>query len=232
MIRVIYSPQWFYGKDIVIDLVSVFVLLLIAFFSFKYYKIRKNKNYVYFGLSFILLSVSFLFKILTNFTIYFHVLETKNIGFLTLTYQTIKTSDVLFIVGFLIYRLLTLFGLYMLYSVYYDQPKTNILLIAYLILVSTYFTQSAYYIFHLTSLILLVLLTIQYSKTYIKNKNNATRMLASSFGIITASQILSIFVSISTKFYVVAEIIQLIGYVILLFSFLTVLRHGKKKNKD
>ena len=232
MIRVIYSPQWFYGKDIVIDLVSVFVLLLIAFFSFKYYKIRKNKNYVYFGLSFILLSVSFLFKILTNFTIYFHVLETKNIGFLSLTYQTIKTSDVLFIVGFLIYRLLTLFGLYMLYSVYYDQPKTNILLIAYLILVSTYFTQSAYYIFHLTSLILLVLLTIQYSKTYIKNKNNATRMLASSFGIITASQILSIFVSISTKFYVVAEIIQLIGYAILLFSFLTVLKHGKKKNKD
>ena len=232
MIRVIYSPQWFYGKDIVIDLVSVFVLLLIAFFSFKYYKIRKNKNYVYFGLSFILLSVSFLFKILTNFTIYFHVLETKNIGFLSLTYQTIKTSDVLFIVGFLIYRLLTLFGLYMLYSVYYDQPKTNIFLIAYLILVSTYFTQSAYYIFHLTSLILLVLLTIQYSKTYIKNKNNATRMLASSFGIITASQILSIFVSISTKFYVFAEIIQLIGYVILLFSFLTVLRHGKKKNKD
>ena len=223
--------QWFYGKDLVIDIVSALVLLLIALFSLRYYKIeRKNKNYLYLAISFLLIAVSFFFKILANFTIYYHVFETKYFGLYSITYHSVKTSDILFILGYLIYRLLTLLGLYILYSMYQkNQSKSNIFLIIFFILVSTYFSQSAYYIFHLTALLLLACIALQYYTNYKKNRQFTSRLLASSFVIIGISQIVFIFVNLNQNLYVVAEIIQLLGYLILLTTFVKVLRNAKKK---
>ncbi len=232
MVQVIYSPKWFYGKDIVIDLVSIFVLLSIALFSLRSYKIKKNKNYVYLAVSFIVLASSFLFRILTNFTVYYDILETRNFGFVSLTYQTIKASDALFIVGFFVYRLLNLLGLYMLYSVYNKQPKSNVFLIVYLIFISTAFNKLAYPVFHLTSFILLTLITAQYFKSYGKNRKKVTKFIGYSFGIAASSEIFFGLVTITTRFYVAAEIIQLIGYTLLLGVFFTVLRYGREKNKN
>lgn len=230
--QVIYSPKWFYGKDIIIDLVSIAVLVLIAFFSLRSYKIKKNRNYIYLAASFFVLSFSFLFRILTNFTVYYKVLETRDLGSITLTYYTMKTSDVLFDIGFFSYRLLNILGLYILYSIYKKQPKSNIFLVVYLILVSTMFTSLTYHVFHLTSFILLILITAQYVVNYYQNKNKATKLIALSFGIITSSEIFFGLVTVSTQFYVMAEIIQLAGYILLLGTFFMVLKHGRKKDKD
>jgi hypothetical protein len=56
-------------------------------------------------------------------------------------------------------------------------------------------------------------------------------MLAASFSVITLSQIFFMFVNFTKHFYVVGEVIQLIGYIILLVTFITVLKHGREKNK-
>ncbi len=230
MIQLVYSPHWFYGKDIIIDIVSIFVLFLIAFFSIKFYKLNKrNKNYLFLALSFIFIGCSFIFKIITNFTIYYHVLETRRIGFMTFTYNAVNSSHILFFVGFLIYRLLMLFGLYMLYSIYLKQQKSNIFLISYLIIISTCFSSSAYYLFHVTSLFFLVIITYQYLKNYKKNRDSTTKLLAYSFGMITLSQVVFVFVAINTFLYVIAELIQLASYISLLITFIMVLKHGKKK---
>src|SRR3990170_997375 len=106
MIQVVYTPQWFYSKDLLIDAVSALVLLLIASFAVRYYKLnKKNKNYLYLAGSFFLIALSFLFKILTNFTIYYKVFETMHFGDFILTYPTIQVSNILFLAGFLLYRL-------------------------------------------------------------------------------------------------------------------------------
>jgi len=230
MIQLVYNPHWFYGKDIIIDIVSIFVLFLIAFFSIKFYKLNKrNKNYLFLALSFIFIGCSFIFKIITNFTIYYHILETRRIGFMTFTYNAVNSSHILFFVGFLMYRLLMLFGLYMLYSIYLKQQKSNIFLISYLIIISTYFSSSAYYLFHVTSLFFLVIITYRYLKNYKKNRDFTTKLLAYSFGMITLSQVVFVFVAINTFLYVIAELIQLASYISLLITFIMVLRHGKKK---
>src|SRR3989338_1029488 len=98
MIELVYSPNWFHGKDIIIDTVSIVVLSLIAFFSIRCYRIDKeNKNYLYLAISFIVIAFSFLFSIITNFTIYYKSIETANLGFLTLTYQAMRSTDILFL---------------------------------------------------------------------------------------------------------------------------------------
>ena len=231
MVQLAYTPVWFYGKDLYIDTVGLLVLSLIAFFSLRYYKLdKKNKNYIYLASSFFLIALSFFFKILTNFTIYYKVLETKTFGLFTITYHGIKTSNILFFVGFLAYRLLTLVGLYILYSIYQKrQSKSNIFLIIFFIIISTYFSQSAYYIFHLTALIFLALIISQYRNNYKKNRQFTARLLATSFTIIAVSQVFFVFIEINNFLYVIAEIIQLFGYLFLLTTFFKVLRNVKKK---
>ncbi len=231
MVNFVFTPQWFYGKDIIIDIVSIFVLSLIAFFSIKYYRIeRKNKNYLNLAVSFLLIAFSFVFKILTNFTIYYHVLETKTVGLYTIIYHTVAVSDMLFFLGYLLYRLLILIGLYILYSIYQkNQPKSNIFLIVFFILISTYFSQSAYYIFHLTSFVFLSMITMQYYSNHKKNKQLTAKLLTSSFTIIGISQVFFMFAGIKEVLYVIAEIVQLFGYLVLLMTFIKVLRNAKKK---
>lgn len=231
MIQVVYTPQWFYSKDLLIDAISALVLLLIASFSVMYYKLnKKNKNYLYLAGSFFLIALSFLFKILTNFTIYYKVFVTGHLGDFILTYPTVQVSNVLFFVGFLLYRLLTLLGLYMLYSVYQkNQSKSNIFLMVLFIIILTYFSELEYFIFHIIALALLVLITLQYYNTYKKNKQSASKFVTASFAIIGVSQIFSIFIFYDNVYYVVAELIQLVGYLILLMTFIRVLRDAKKK---
>jgi hypothetical protein len=229
MIELIYSPAWFYGKDIIIDIISILVLFSIAFFSIKYYNISKTKkNYLYLAASFAIIALSLICKILTNFTIYYNVLETRQIGFVTFTYQALRSTDTLFFVGFLFYRVLTLLGLYFLYSIYTKQPASNIFMVVYLLLVGTYFSQSAYYIFHFTALILLIFITNAYWKNYKKNKHYTSRLLLYSFAIITLSHLISVFVKIDLLLYVIAELIQLAGYITLLITLIMVLRYGKE----
>jgi hypothetical protein len=230
MIELIYSPKWFYGKDIIIDIVSIFVLSLIAYFSIRYYKINsKNKNYLFFASSFGAMALSFLFKIITNFTLYSKAVQTKQIGFVTFTYSAIQSSDLLFFIGFLVHRILMLIGLFILYSIYSKTKKANIILILYLILISMYFSRSAYYVFHLTALLLLVMVTLQYWNNYKKVNHDTNKWLFYSFSLITLSQVVFIFIGINTLFYVAAEVIQLLGYMALLITFIKVLKDGKEK---
>jgi len=232
MMELIYSPRWFYGKDIVIDIVSILVLLLISYFSVRYYKINnQNKKYLFFASSFGFMALSFIFKILTNFTLYSKVIQTKQIGFVTFTYNAIQSSSILFTAGFLIYRILMLTGLLILYSMYSNTKKANIMLLLYLVFISTYFSRSAYYVFHLTALMFLVMITIQYWNNYKRFKHNTNKWLFYSFSFISLSQIVFVFMRFHALFYVTAELIQLLGYLSLLVTFIKVLKDGKKKRK-
>lgn len=232
MVQVVFSPKWFWGKDIFIDSIAVLVLILIAVFATKYYRIKKSRKYLYLALSFYLIALSFFSKILINFTIYYQVLHTKMIGSIEYTQVILKSSELLAVSGLFFYRLFTLLGLFVLYSIYEKQSKANIVLMAYFIVISIFFSKEEYYIFYLTSLIFLGIISNRYYQNYKNNKEKTSGMLAVSFYIIALSQIFFMFVNFSKYFYVGGEVIQLIGYIALLVTFITVLKHGREKNKS
>jgi len=62
-----------------------------------------------------------------------------------------------------------------------------------------------------------------------RTKHYTAKLLALSFGVIAGSQLIFVFVRINPLLYVIAESIQLIGYIMLLITFVMVLRYGKKK---
>lgn len=231
MVQVVFSPKWFWGKDIIIDSIALLVLLLIAIFATKYYRIKKSRNYLYLALSFYLIALSFFSKILINFTIYYQVLHTQVIGSIEYTQVILKSSEILSISGLFFYRLFTLLGLFLLYSIYEKQSKANIILMVYFIAISIFFSKEEYYIFYLTTFIFFGIISNRYYQNYRKNREKTSGMLAASLSVITLSQIFFMFVNFTKHFYVAGEVIQLIGYIILLVVFITVLKHGREKNK-
>ena len=204
---------------------------MIAFVTYQYYRIdKRKKKHFLFSLSMIILAVSFLFKILTNFTLYQFVLRSKTVGLMTVFYKAVQFSDMLFISGTLLYRFLTLLGFFLLFSTYYKkQHKIHYFLITYFIIILTYYTFPLYHLFYLTSFVFILFIILKIYKNVIKTKDNLAKLIMASFILIAISQLVFIFMYLNNLYYVVAEGIQLFGYVLLLISFTMVCRYGKKK---
>jgi hypothetical protein len=229
MIELAYTPVWFHGKDMVIDVMSALVVSLLALFTFRYYRLSRSRSYVFLSAGFALIALAFLAKVLANFTLYYTETGTTQFGDFLLTYTQVQSSNLLLIAGFFLYKLFTLLGVYLLYYVYQQrQSATTELLFAYLIVVSALFSTFAYALFHLTALLLLFLVVKAYFSRYRISRNHLTLMLAASFAVIASSQFIFLLVAAGRWFYVFAEGVQLIGYLLLLVTFAGVLVRGKK----
>src|SRR3989344_797970 len=231
MLNILFSPRWFSGGDILIDIFSIVVLLVISVVTFRYHQLNQGqKKHIYFSLATLFLALAFVFKIITNFTLYEHVYRTFSIGVFTLVYGGINFSDTLFLVGTLLYRLFTLLGFYLLFRIYCRRYSLYLdALMIYFMIIIMYFASHAYYIFHLTALLFLLPLVRHYIVNYRRTKDKAGQLIAWSFGLIAASQVASILLSIDQIVYVLEEGIQFIGYVLLLLTVLMVRFYGKKK---
>ena len=139
MIYLSQSGDWFNIPSIVIDLFSFLVLFLISMTSLKYYKLNKNKKYLYLGGAFLLICSSFLFKLFTNLTVYYKgLVETSARTAVIVTLEAIRSYNIFSDLTFTLFTFLNLMGLYMLYSIYQQkQSRSSIVLISYFILIST-----------------------------------------------------------------------------------------------
>jgi len=117
-----------------------------------------------------------------------------------------------------------------LYNIYNkNQSHSHVFLIVYFILLSTYLSNFNYYIFHLTALFFLGILSLIYLKQYRESGHENTKLLYYGFLMLALSQIFFIFLGLNQYFYVVAEIIQLVGYYIMLLVWIGFSKYGKKK---
>ncbi|MBN2052359.1 hypothetical protein JW756_02550 [Candidatus Woesearchaeota archaeon] len=227
----VYSPPWFYGKDIAIDVLSAIVVLLIGVFSFRNFCLdKKNKRHFFLGAAFVMLGLSFIVKILTNVLTRDTSWLAKQFWVSILGNQIVRSYTLIPALGFFLFALLTLFGFYIIYALSSkDELSMNYVIIAYFILISTYFTRFTYFVVYLTAFIFLLAIARRYFLAYKKNKYKNTLFLCISFAIITISQFVFIFTSSNPAIYALAELIQFIGYLFLLYTFVMVLRNAKKE---
>jgi hypothetical protein len=226
----VYSPPGFYGKDIAIDILSAIVVLLIGAFSFRNFILdKKNKRHFFMGAAFVLLGLSFIAKILTNIFSHTESFLSEEFWIDIFGPQIASSYSLMPALGFLVYALLTLFGFYAIYALSSkDELSMNYVIIAYFILISTYFTRFTYFIIYVTAFIFLLAIARRYYLSYKKNNYKNTLFLCISFSIITLSQFVFIFTNSNHGLYVIAEVIQLFGYLFLLYTFMMVLLNAKK----
>jgi len=222
--KILFTPDWFLGSDVIIDGFSFLVLLAFFILSYKDYKSSKNKNALYLGLGFLLIAVAEFATILTKVVLYYDTSFTQTIGQMVVTYHVVNSVDIFYYIGFFFNKFLTLLGLYIIYRIPLKKNReSDAILAIYFILISAFFGTAFYYIFHITALVFIVMIISSYLEVYKKNKSENTKVLLIAFSLLGLSQM--IFVVSSLKIcYAIAQIIQLVSYLILLFLIIRILR--------
>lgn len=213
----IFGPTWFYGIDYIFDFVSVIVGLLISYFSYRTYRYTSQKKYFYFSASFFLVALAFISKILATIPVYSKELMVEEVGLVTVTSHIINKITWINQFGISIARFLMLFAFLILLLVSLKiNDKKMIILLIYLLVISTTLVSASYIVFHVTLLIMLFILSINYKNNYLKVKSLNAGMVMCSFFALLVSQIFFIFEGLVKHFYVIGESIQLLGYLVLL----------------
>src|SRR3990167_7463061 len=232
MVKIVLTPDWFLGKDVFIEFFSFIVLIIFSILAIRSYKMNKNRNFLYLGWGFGLIALAQLAAVITKLVLYYDIGPTQAIGNAIITSQIVSSVDIFYYAGFFFQRFLTLCGLYIIYRL--PRVKKSVgdyVLVVYFILLSAILSTSFYYLFHLTSLFLLVLIVNNYYQVYKKNKFVNTKILIVAFAMLALSQLIFVLSQIDALF-VLASAIELISYLGLLFLVIKILKHGKKKKPN
>lgn len=226
-----FGPKWFAGPDLYIDLFSALVLALIAITAWKFYKINKNnKNQKNMFIAMSFLAASLIFKVITYFSVYLTTYKVNMFHIADEVVYQLQAYNNIYVALFLVHAILGVIGLFILFSILVKLEHKSLMLFSiYLLVLSIFLSASAYTSFHLTSFILSIAIAIFYFQNYKKNKLEVTKLISASFFIISASQALFLMIGLHNVLYVLAEFVQLIGYILLLISLTMVLKHAKKK---
>lgn len=220
----VFGPTWFYGIDYIFDFVSVIVGLLISYFSYKTYKYTSQKKYFYFAGSFFLVAMAFVAKILATIPVYSKELKVEKVGLVTVTSNIINKATWINQFGISVARLVMLLAFLILLLVSLKiKDKKIILLVVYLLIISTTLVSVSYIVFHVTLLIMLAILFLAYRRNYLRVKSLNAKLVMYAFFALLLSQMFFIFEGLVKHFYVIGESVQLIGYLMLLIAVIKML---------
>jgi len=233
-------PQWFLAPDLIIDFFSFIILLAFTTISLKYYKLSKNKKFLYLGLAFLLIGLGELVRIIMYLGTNLNLSTTYRIGRVIIESGIISSADIFYFVGFSLYRFLLMLGFYLIYfTTKREKTRLEHLLIIYFIFILTLFTNEsyhifnigiwAYHIFNFTIAVFIFIIVINYIRLYQERKSGNTKILIYSFFLLLISYITIIFARKEGNIYIAANTLQLISYVLFLTIIIRIYKHGKKK---
>jgi hypothetical protein len=232
MVKIVPTPDWFLGKDIIIEFFSLLVLVIFTVLAYRHYRLSRNRNVLYLGSGFGLIALAQLATILTKLVLYYDIGPSQAIGQAIVSSQIVNSIDLFYYAGFFFHRLLTLVGLYIIYRLPRTQKSIgDYALVVYFIVISSILSREFYYLFHLTAFFLLIMIVENYYRVYQENKFYNTKILMLAFGLLAVSQFLFILSGYEALF-VSANLIEAISYTIFLAIIIRILKHGKKKKSN
>lgn len=229
MVKIVPTPDWFLGKDILIEVFSFLVLIIFAVLAYRYYKLSKNRRVFYLGSGFGLIALAQLAAIVTKLVLYYDIGPSAAIGQAIITNQIANSVDYFYYAGFFFHRFLTLAGLYLIYRLPRKSKSVgDYALVVYFILISALLSREFFYLFHLTSFFILIMIVEGYYHVYKENRFFNTKILMVAFGVLALSQLMFMLSSYEILF-VTANLIELMSYTIFLAIIIRVWKYGKKK---
>lgn len=234
MLQLFFTPTWFNGWDLAFESISLLVALLISAYAWRVYRINKENRYMYFSFAFLLVALGFLFKIFTSGIVYFTPIRDVAAEVLRpVAGQRLEYSGLLYRAGFFM-QMLPMLGAWLL--IFFISQKSRarlrrfyevsqIALFVYLILLISIVSNFKYFVFYLTSAVLLGLIVLNYYKNYLNtNRNKNSFRVMVSFLLIFLGNIFFIFVFLFKKLYVVGQVSMLLGFLLLLYTYMKVTR--------
>ncbi len=228
----VFSPKWFYGFDSIIEFIAIIVSVLLVYYSYKCFKLTKEKKYLYFSTAFLSLTAAFIAKITGTLAIYKPAIARTTLG--SAIHQTFAglTPYSINAIAWVIHFFFMLMGFMILFLIISKLTWKNqrvIALLAYFVLIATWISVIHYQLFYATTAVLLFLIAYSYRQNYREIRDEKARFVTFAFGILLVSQGFFIFAIYSSTVYVLAELIQLLGFVYLLIPFVLVFKRKPKR---
>ena len=227
----VFSPKWFYGFDSIIELIAIIVCVLLVYYSYKCFKLTKERKYLYFSTAFLSLTIAFIAKIIGTLAIYKPIITRSALG--SSIHQTFTGLTPYYInaLAFVVYTFFILLGFMILFLIISRLTWKNqrvVALLVYFVFPATWISVIHYQLFYVTSFVLLLVITYSYYMNYREIKTEKAGFVVIAFSILLVSQAFFVFAVYSGIIYVLAELIQLLGFVYLLIPFILIF---KKKPK-
>jgi hypothetical protein len=227
----VFSPEWFYGFDSVIESIAIIVSVLLVYYSYKCFKLTKENKYLYFSTAFLSLTFAFIAKIIGTLAIYKPTITRSALGSSIHQTFTSVTPSGINALAFIVYIFFILVGFMILFLIISRLTWKNqrvIALLVYFVFLATWISIVHYQLFYVTSFVLLLLITYSYYRNYREIKSEKAKFVLIAFSILLVSQAFFVFSIYSGIIYVLAELVQLLGFVYLLIPFILIF---KKKPK-
>jgi hypothetical protein len=229
--RIAFTPDWFANFDVAINIFSFIILVLFFIFSIRSYLLSKNKKSLYLGIGFLSIALAELATIFTKIVLFYDISFTQQVGQMVVTYHVVKSVDIFYKIGFFFHKLLTLTGLYIIYRFPLKRLSQNdFFLSIFFLILSALAGEMIYFVFHIATIALLILIIKNFNKIYTKNKLHNTRILIIAFSMLLVSHIFFIF-STMRLVYITGQILQLISYITLLVLIMNIIYNAKTKSK-
>ena len=188
---------------------------------------------MYFSLAFILVSISLSFKIFTSGVLYyFPVRETVAQVLRPAVGQGLRYSALFYRAGFF-FQMASMLGAWLLIFLISQKSRARLTqfyelsqigLFVYLVLLISVISNFEYVVFYLTSLVLLSLIVLNYYKNYLTSKKKNALLVMSAFLFILTGHMFLVFMSVNNSFYVAGEMLMLLGFLLLLYTYRTIVK--------
>ncbi len=216
----IFSPPWFFRLDVVFQFIALLIVLFIGLYSFKIYKLTKNKNYMYLFLGFLSLSIAFLFKTFINLTLSYHFLAKFNL---------IRENPTLYLVqvfALLFFVLFTLMGYLILVSLTHKVTNLKLISLLLLLMVSGVIaSQNSQNFFNFLAFLLLLFYVAPYFyKNYKTTLSLKSFLVFVCFFLLAISHLMFLFEIVSKQLYVIGAFLMVISYLMLLINLILVFK--------
>ena len=207
-----------YGIDSFFELLIIIVSLIIAYSGYRIYKIIEDKKYKIFSLGFLALSISFIFKILSNLTIFYKV-RINYVGLPFIGIMQWKYMELFNFASFIFYKVFHVIGFLILFFVITNTyKKDKILTMLYLGIIAVLFSIYFNFIFDLTIAILLLFLTMHFYQNYEKQKSKNAFLVFLAFLLMLVSHCFFMFSDMNLIFYLIGEILLMASFLNLLIN--------------
>ncbi len=222
-VTLVFSPLWFHGIDIALELFSVLAAVLISIMGYKAFKLTNDKKSLWLAAAFGFITLSFLARAITAGVVLMQVGIVPGISTPTPSMTAIES---IFDSGRFVYFALVFAAYLILYalSAKISDKKQLCLMSIFLGLFAFSAFQEIPIMFYIVSFVLLFFIASNYIRNYQAKKTRSTFLISIAFSVMALEPLFSMIAIYYKPIIVAAYFFRLLAYVILLAMLVRVYR--------
>ncbi|MEM2915948.1 MAG: hypothetical protein QXT19_01120 [Candidatus Woesearchaeota archaeon] len=206
---IVRGPEWFFGIDSLFEGFAAIALLLVILFSYKAYKLTKDKRYRTFGIAFGLMLTGIVARALADLCVY------AKLSVHPLALMMLYAGYM----GLTLVSIIVLFALTL--KIKQRAPIVALLLVSLvLVLLSSSYRLS----FHSISVILLAFIAYHFIRNYLEKKSLSALLVCISFVLLTLTHAAFIVDIVKQRFYIIGHLLHLVAFGLLFVALIKVLK--------